>query len=306
MEYPRVTFKPMLAATCEDLDTINYPVMVSPKLDGYRCIVRDGVAVSRNLKPIPNEFVQTMLKGVPEGYDGELIIGEPVGNDVWNRSAGVMKKGTQPDFIFWVFDRDPSHMRKDAPTDFNARWESIEEVNDRVYRVHHVLCRNADDVRALENIYVEKGFEGIMLRDPNGRYKYGRSTMRDQGLMKFKRWVDTEAEIIGVVEQMHNGNEATLDALGHTKRSTAKAGKTGKGTMGALLVRFDAHAGTPLRDVKPVTFELGTGYDDALRRAVWAEPDEYIGRRVTFKYFGLGADGAPRFPVFLRFRDVDE
>lgn len=34
--------KPMLAAQC-DLAAVQYPVLVSPKLDGIRGLVRDGV-----------------------------------------------------------------------------------------------------------------------------------------------------------------------------------------------------------------------------------------------------------------------
>jgi DNA ligase-1 len=85
-----MTFKPMLASPAPE--TIKFPVLASPKLDGIRCIIRDGVAVSRNLKPIPNVYIQKSLAGLPP-LDGELIVGPPVGNDVWNRSnSGVMSR----------------------------------------------------------------------------------------------------------------------------------------------------------------------------------------------------------------------
>jgi hypothetical protein len=73
-----------------------------------------------------------------------------------------------------------------------------------------------------------------MLRDPNGPYKFGRSTRKEGYLLKLKRFCDSEAEVIGVVELMHNGNEAKTNALGRTERSTRKAGKTGMGVLGAL------------------------------------------------------------------------
>ena len=38
-------FKPMLAAKLDDVQSLTvWPIMMSPKLDGIRCIVRDGVA----------------------------------------------------------------------------------------------------------------------------------------------------------------------------------------------------------------------------------------------------------------------
>lgn len=41
-------FKPLLAATVKDLDTITYPVYASVKLDGVRAIAKDGEIRSRS------------------------------------------------------------------------------------------------------------------------------------------------------------------------------------------------------------------------------------------------------------------
>ena len=296
-------FKPMLAATCDDITGVNYPVMVSPKLDGYRCIIHEGVALSRNLKPFPNEVVQQVF-GTHDlnGFDGELIVGTPFGTDVWNRSAGVMKKGTTPDVMLYPFDMIVEGMGfQDRYREMLRRADASGVV--RIAPVPHFTVHTPEELMEREEAFITRGYEGIMIRSISGAYKYGRSTLREGGLLKFKRWFDTEARVIGVVEQMANTNEATVDALGRTKRSSAKAGKVGKGTMGALFVEFDAHKGTPMRSVKTVRFELGTGFDDAQRAAIWANPNSVIGEYVTFKYQSLGVDGAPRFPVFLRFRD---
>jgi DNA ligase-1 len=285
--------------------------MVSPKLDGYRCIVHEGVALSRNLKPFPNEMVQAYF-GNPSfnGFDGELIVGSPTEDGVWNRSAGVMKKGTEPDVVFYPFDmivegmgfqeRYLEMIRRASASATN--FPRIEPV--RIAPVPHYTVHTPEELMEREDAFVSRGYEGIMIRSLNGAYKYGRSTVREGGLLKYKRWHDMEARVVGVVEQMANTNEATKDALGRTKRSSAKAGKVGKSTMGALLVEFDAHAGTPLRSLKMVQFELGTGYDDKMRAWIWNNQQAVIGQIVTFKYQSLGVEGAPRFPVFKGFRDV--
>ena len=54
-------FKPMLSASVEDVKTLRLPLLGSPKLDGIRAMVRDGVLVSRNMKPIPNVWTQRLL-----------------------------------------------------------------------------------------------------------------------------------------------------------------------------------------------------------------------------------------------------
>jgi DNA ligase-1 len=127
-------------------------------------------------------------------------------------------------------------------------------------------------------------------------------------LLKLKRFADEEAVIVGVVEEMENQNEATINELGQTKRSTAKAGKVGKGRLGALRCQFED--GTE--------FEVGSGFDDEDRARLWAEAVEarrngfnegeaFQDRIVTVKHQpppgGRKPGEAPRFPVFKGFRD---
>lgn len=109
-----------------------------------------------------------------------------------------------------------------------------------------------------------------------------------------KRFEDAEAEVIGVVEEMHNTNEAKINELGRTSRSTAQAGKVGKGRLGALQVRLPC--GT--------TFEIGSGYDAEQRNRFWRQRDDLIGKLVTFRHQPSGAKDKPRFPVFHGFRDA--
>lgn len=294
------SFKPLLAGKApDDLSTLRFPVLVPPKLDGIRCVIRGGVAMSRNLKPIPNAYVQERLQGLPDGLDGELIVGAPTG-DVWARTqSGVMSGDGEPDFTYWVFD-------KCGPSSFHARLTdarlAVAEAQIQgkpLVLVPHPEAADVAELMHLENEFVGQGYEGVMIRDPHGAYKFGRSTTKEGGLLKLKRWNDAEATVTGFVERMHNGNEATKDELGRTKRSTHKANKTGRGDLGALVCSFSVRG-----DSSPVTFELGTGFDDAQREAFWASQSDLIGQLVKFKYQELTPDGVPRFPVFLGFRDA--
>ena len=131
-----------------------------------------------------------------------------------------------------------------------------------------------------------------MLRRPDGLYKLGRSTLKEGILLKLKRFIDEEFEIVGFEERMHNGNEATRDELGHTKRSSHQENKTGRGDLGALTLKFGE-----------ATFNCGTGFDDALRAEIWANRDSYLGKFAKVKHFAIGAKDLPRFPVYLGMRD---
>lgn len=296
-------FKPMLSGEApKDLSTLKYPVYVSPKLDGIRALVIDGVLVSRNLKPIRNHVLQQRY-GVASynGLDGELICGDPTAKDCFRvtTSAVMSADGDASDVKFFLFDNFSSSEGWVDRTSTN-QWMRLSMPGARqdLLKVPHTLCYGPDEVMKLEEKAARQGFEGVMLRDPLGPYKQGRSTTKEGYLLKLKRFADMEAVVVDVEEQMHNANEATKDNLGHTKRSTAKAGKRGKNTLGALIVRG---LNGPYKGVE---FNVGTGFDDALRQRLWnANP---VGKTVKVKYFPTGSDKAPRFPTFLGFRDPSD
>lgn len=284
--------KPMLAATVLDTNTLAYPLLASPKFDGVRALVIEGAVYSRNMKPIRNAHVQALF-GRLEGLDGELIVGEPSAHDCYRQTvSGVMSAAGKPAVRFFVFDTF-----KVTDTPYYARYDSLTKVR------HPLMCRvaqrriaDAASLAAFEQMVLNEGYEGVMLRSADGHYKRGRSTLREQGLMKLKRFCDAEATVTGYEEKMHNGNESVLDELGRTKRSSHKAGKSGKGVLGALVCRTTAG----------ITFNIGTGFDDQLASELWQRRASLPGRTVKYKFFPSGgSDKAPRFPVFLGFRQGD-
>lgn len=294
-----MTFKPMKGADA-DLSRLVFPYMVTPKLDGHRCLIKNGVALTSALKPFPNQYIQGYFSsGKWDGLDGELIVGPATDPDVFRRtSSGVRKASGEPDFTFHVFDR-----WKVPDWDAIARYSSIERSYDtsaRVGRVTMILVADEVELFGVEQRYLEQGYEGVMLRHPHSPYKFGRASVTENYLLKLKRFADAEAEIIGVVEQQHNTNEATTNNLGRTQRSSAKAGKVGKGTLGALKARVlnGKFAG--------VEFEVGTGFDDVLRRKLWFCREHVNGLVFTFKYQDVGGYDKPRIPVFKAFRNKDE
>ena len=87
-------FKPLLAATLtqDEIENLPYPMYLSAKLDGIRAVIRDGVVYSRNLKRIPNEYVQLMFgQSKYNGFDGELIVGPSNAENVYNVTVSGAK-----------------------------------------------------------------------------------------------------------------------------------------------------------------------------------------------------------------------
>jgi DNA ligase 1 len=286
--------RPMLASHAPaDLDALRYPLLASPKLDGIRCLIVNGQAVSRTLKPIRNQHIQRLL-GNPDldGLDGELIVGEPTAPDCYRRTdSAVMSAAGEPDFRFYVFDRWDSSDR------FGLRISSTLTVSSR-YEIKnhpHFKVHDTKELESYESEVLDAGYEGLILRDPTAPYKMGRSTEKQGWMLKLKRFVDAEAIVVGYEEKLHNWNEAITDERGYTKRSSHQENKVGAGTLGALVC-----------ELQGIQFAVGTGFDDATRTLLWSQRDTLAGRIVKFKHFPVGAKDRPRHPVFLGFRSSED
>jgi DNA ligase-1 len=284
----------MLAAKTNGMG-LKYPMLCSPKLDGVRCLIIEGRALSRTFKPIPNHRVQ-FLFGRPElnGLDGELVVGDPTSKTAFRDTmSGVMSEEGKPLVTFHVFD-DFSQIAQGWA--FSARLNSVfkRSTLPHVKYVTHITVNTEDQLLRYEEQCLTRGYEGVMLRHPSGPYKEGRSTAREGFLLKLKRFEDSEAEVLGFEELMHNANEKKLGTGGKMERSHKKAGMIGQGKLGALQVQ-DLKSG--------VEFDLGTGFTAEERTKLWAKRTWLAGLIVKYKFFPTGSKDKPRFPTFLGFRD---
>jgi len=290
--------QPMLAAkTPDDLSVLKFPLLLSPKLDGIRATCTDQGLVSRTVKPIPSAFARRMFGPNTGcmGMDGELISGDPKAQGVFSRStSAVMTHNCEDPLTFYVFDDYRSNKPyEDRLLNLDREIAWLESPNIRL--VEQIQVDDVEELLDWEKFYLELGYEGVMVRDPLGRYKQGRSTVREGILIKIKRTLDAEARIIGFEELMHNENEAFLDERGYTKRSTEKAGKVPGDTLGALIVK-DCKTG--------VEFNIGSGFDATLRKQIWDSKHRFEDRIVVYKYLPYGEKDKPRHPIFKGFRDI--
>lgn len=277
------TAKPMLAATLETLDGVRYPVLASPKLDGIRCLMQAGKALSRTGKAIPNAAARKYLESLPlDGCDGELMVH---GVDFQDVTSAFMSRATAlpAGWYFGVFDCLPVSAGEPYSERFarlTARLAALPDGARRhVVLVPHLTINNRAELEAFEARTVASGFEGVMLRNPRAPYKFGRSTAREASLVKWKRFADAEAVVIGSQQLV----TATGPAAG----------------LGALCVR-DIATGCE--------FEIGTGFTSAQRTQFWTERNgSLIGRVVKYRHFAVsGVKDKPRFPSFVGFRALED
>lgn len=320
-------FQPLLASPAPDnLAELSYPVRVSPKYDGVRAFVVNGVLLSRKLKPIRNKRLQELL-GRPEyeGLDGELVCGNPTARDVFQRSQSMCSKADGPteDAIFFVFDKlctvelPFAERLKEARQLLGSNQVMHHELG--ISLIHHPVVKDVHQLEKVEADVLKAGFEGLMVRDPNGRYKLGRSTTKEGILLKVKRFNHDEAEIFGAFEQLQNNNEATVDERGYKKRSSAGRSKPGSVTD-ALLASFTGkntlggfHVKMLNGPFKGVAVDVGTGWTDEERKELWTEWNrlgfQKFKRRyplMRVKHQLAGAKDKPRFPVFDGWRAKED
>jgi DNA ligase-1 len=309
-------FKPVLGAGIkkdmsldEFFSHVLYPVIATPKLDGIRCTtIPDGDTcrpVCRSLDTLPNNWIRRHLSmRCPPGLDGEIItytpgtLFEPVekARPFYQVQSDVMSQAGEPLFKFHVFDYH----------DFSVEHPHLEPYAERLHKlglmtlpgfcvpVVSKMCRTREDIEVFEEACIKDGHEGICWRHIGARYKYGRSTLREQVLIKMKRFEDAEARVIGWYEEMHNNNPAAPNALGYAERSSHQANMTKKDRLGGLTCE-DVSTG--------IQFNIGSGFNAEQRETYWRDRETLVGKLVKYKHQPHGKKEKPRIPIFLGFRD---
>lgn len=299
----------MLGCSCPDLNLIRFPVIASPKYDGIRCITTDlvpkpeqiSVPVARSMKTIPNEYIYNLLGlWLPPGFDGELVTWTNFTMDRFSMvQSKVMSELGRSVFKYFVFDYFGGSEFITADH-FNAPYEerlaNMRDLNvpEWCCIVNTKVCNNLTELQDYFDLCLNTGFEGVMFRTPESPYKFGRSTFKQQWLVKLKKFVDAEGKVIGFNELYSNQNEATVGLLGQTERSSHQKNMVPMDTLGSIIVEpFDGGE----------NFSIGTGFTQSDRQTIWDNRMYYLGKIAKYKYQEHGTKDRPRIPVFMAFRD---
>jgi DNA ligase-1 len=297
IEGARPMIRPIKGVAIDDesYDRIQYPIIGFPKIDGFRCVLGDHPLTSR-LSRFPNEHFHTELsKVLHDGLlDSEVVVGRKRGKGVLQRtSSGLTSKAGTPDFTLWVFD----HFNPEQG--FRHRYDRARQIvqdldHPRVRLLKYKLLKDRDQLEAYLDRNLEREYEGIILRSLDGRYKEGKSTLREQYMLKIKPFEDAEGRVTGWFEEEENTNEAKREVTGKLKRSSAKAGKVPKGTLGGLILK-DCRSGVKVR--------VGGGFTREQRIHLWPIRNKLDGLLVRYKKQRMGEKDKPRHPNFVEFVD---
>lgn len=301
----RIITRPLKAPVDPILDLASLqdrlPLYASDKEDGIRAhVCPERGPLTGQMKPVPNRWVRRMLDlKTAQHLDGELIAIDCEGHDCDfnDTQSAIMTRDGQPRFEFRVFDCYENIYNSYLERALRAQ-NKIEKLRragfDHFKWLNQVKCKTVKQLEIVEDYALRRNKEGIMLRDPNGWYKEGRSTLNEAYLLKVKRFTDDEALVINVYEEMENCNPAKLNERGLSQRSKHKAGLKGKGCVGKLVCHWRDHE-----------IYIGSGMTAEQKYRWWANPHEIVGKIITFKYqpFGMKKGGLPRAPIYKSTRD---
>lgn len=305
---------PMLAEDADETK-IHFPVILQPKIDGVRSVNFDGILTGRSLKKHRNKHVTELFSHkILEGLDGEMVAEHechPNLCSITSSALGTIKG--EPFVLWWLFDFVGYGLNDKC---YEERYKNLTQYVKWLYStcnepfVSHLrvvpseYCETMEALLWHEEQWLDSGYEGLILRSPDRKYKEGRSTVKEGGLLRIKRFVEEEAVVVAFEEGSSNTNVATINELGHTHRSSHKEGLIPKGQIGSLLCR--ALKNISSRDkvliLKDDTFTVSPGTMTAKQRKYFFEnPNELLGKTIKFKFFPHGCKDKPRFPNFQSF-----
>lgn len=274
---------------------------VSEKEDGIRTIVSSGLR-SREDKLIPNRHLQSFFRMIPEGIEGELMFKidgmdvhpplEQINSIVTSRDLLWPKRWTP---VLKAFDLQPKPGQVTNKS-FRQRYKQIKDIRrvldkspmyvGRMEVIPHHEMDNVTEIMEYFRFIIERGGEGICLRNPEAYYKQGRATLRGGELMRFKKLMQGRAKVLTWEPLKRHIGEQKPNSFGLAKRDSRLTNLlTDYTTLGALVCRHSTLG----------EFKVGSGFTEAQRKSYAKYPPAYI----IFEYRDVTHKGVPRNPTFV-------
>ena len=267
--------QPVLATVLEKVnpESIDWDnAYLQPKLNGHRCMYRDGVLYSRGGKAIDlPHIVDSIHAELLDKYplDGELYI-----HGTSLQQIGSMVKKPREESLALEY-----HVY-DCPMAFDSFFKryisalSTATTSGAVKMLATVKVTSMQQVHALTDKWVAEGYEGSILRHGTSAYEFGK---RSRKILKIKNYTESEAEIVGF----------------EVKKPVIKADGT----------RFEVICFVLKNHFGGVTFEVTAPGNEQEVHDQALNAENYIGKMMTLKYFELSDDSVPQQPVALQVRD---
>lgn len=252
------------------------------KIDGCRCLtMKQGGIVrmfTRNGKQIEGfNDVADNVKKLP--VDNIVFDGEIIGKDYTDTMNQLFAKGSNKQGTYMIFDMlTPEEFYKgESDFDYWTRKQGITNLRKSLNLKDFIGLHFVEPLAILDNPTIKQfnelmskvvsdGFEGIMIKPLNSKYKAKRS----YDWQKLKPFMSDEFSIIGF----------------------EKGDGKYKETLGKVII-----------DVDGTQVGVGSGFSDTQRNDIWSNQSEYLGKQIEVQYQEkIAKTGALRFPTVKSIR----
>ena len=257
-------------------DKVIFPCFIQPKLDGVRALGIGNQLFSRNGNIFPT--LEHIKKELEENKDNLILDGELYTDDInFEKIVGLVKKSNKSKeeeidslkIYFNIFDYVDENLT------FEKRLIKLTEFFSKynfkyLKLVKTEICYKKELIEKYLDNYINEGYEGIIIRNSNGKYE---ENIRSSNLLKLKRFIDEEFEIINY--------------------TTATEGKE----IGCVIWECKTKEG------KKFSVRPQGNYNE--RKKLYKQGKKYIGKMLTVRYQELTNENIPRFPVGICIRDYE-
>jgi ATP-dependent DNA ligase len=267
---------------------ISLPAYVQRKYDGIRCIayLKNGEVVLESRKGIPfqnfeelRKQLKIMLNKQPSTFyfDGELYTNKYDFEVLCGLVRLTEKKVKNEDkekinqieyHIYDFVNTSNIDMKYKQRFEFLESFLTQHSSIELIKRVPTEEVNTLNDIKTKHDLYIQEGYEGIMIRDTEGPYEVQK---RSKFLQKYKEFMEEEFKIIGF-------SEGTSDE------------------KGCVLWNCETKNGS--------TFTVRPKGTKESRMELFANGSKYINKLLTVIFQEYSSDGIPRFPVGKGIRDI--
>jgi len=291
------SFGVMLAVKADAKFKYVFPVQAEYKMDGQRTIAihetAESVYFSRAGKPsdhLNGLFDEELEKivaflGEPVVIDGEAMGANFTETINAKKSTNQTAKDNLKLFAFDIMTLSDWKAKSCSQTQ-TQRSISLTAILDKlgctkIVKSKQRTCNNKEELMEFYREALADGFEGLILKMPDGLYEWDRS----KSWAKVKPIIDVDLTITG----FYPGREGTRLEK----------------TLGGIMVEGHDENGNH------IISDCGSGFTDEMRDEVWNNKEKYLGLTAMLEAQELSESSSTeasqtyslRFPVFVRIRD---
>lgn len=166
------SIKPMLSQGV-NFDEIEYPVYVSPLIEGYRALrlSKGNFMVSAEGKPILTiDALLSRLKTLDCDLDGVLSI---PGHSIESITSAIKQPQSHTrELVYYIHDVINDKPQQERMLELIAKVEPL--TSSQIKIVPHKIADNYEEVQSSIDHYISDGYTGVTLRNLKGMYEQGK------------------------------------------------------------------------------------------------------------------------------------